>query len=251
MPPNISSAPEVQLVPALKDNYVFVIPAADGQALVVDPGESAPVQRFLDARGLRLGGILITHHHADHIGGVAKLVERTPVPVWAPAADKNRPWANLVAHFVKDGDAVEWEGSRFEVLELPGHTLDHVAYFEREHGWLFCGDVLFGLGCGRLFEGSPEQMFRSLGRIRGLPDDARIFCAHEYTETNLAFVRSQADLLPDTAEFAEFEQRLRSTRAIGIPSVPRPLAEERKWNPFLTAPNVGEFRRRRELRNQF
>lgn len=238
----------VELVPSLKDNYVFVICSDDGEALVVDPGDARPVKAFLDQENLKLAGVLITHHHWDHTDGVTELLGEKKLPVWVPAADRGR-W-KFATNFVLDGDWVKWKSLKFQVMELPGHTQDHIAFFEPSKKWLFSGDVLFGLGCGRLFEGNFEQMHKAMARIRELPDRTSVFCAHEYTETNLQFLHKM-NLAPSTAEFSDFEEKIHALRAQGKPTVPRPLMEEKNWNPFLKALHLEEFAKLREARNQF
>jgi hydroxyacylglutathione hydrolase len=236
---------KVHVLPILKENYVFILENAGG-AVVVDPGDGKAVIDFLWKQGLTLMGILITHHHWDHVDGVADLLKHEPVPVWIPAADKDRwPWGQ---NLVREGDEFPIAGFHFSVVELPGHTLDHVAYYERAHGWLFSGDVLFGLGCGRLFEGTPEQMYRSLMKIKALPTETAIYCTHEYTKTNLAFTEG-LDL--DLPALPEYRGRIRAAREAGHPTVPLSLADEAACNPFLTAPNATVFAERRELRNHF
>ena len=170
----------VEAIPILRDNYAWAI--HDGKsAALVDPGESAPILTWLAGRGITLAAILVTHHHADHIGGIPDLVSRYPVPVFGPTrgASPSRP--------VADGEIVELPGLgwRLAVMDTPGHTRDHVCYVG--HGHLFCGDTLFSCGCGRLFEGAPAEMHASLSRLAALPGETLVHCAHEYTLANIAF----------------------------------------------------------------
>jgi hydroxyacylglutathione hydrolase len=215
-------------VPAFRDNYIWVLTDDAGEtAVAVDPGDAAPVWEALERRGLRLGGILVTHHHADHVGGVTALLEQWPgIPVWGPAGE--RIPGRTVA--VADGDEVVMEqlGLRFEVLDVPGHTAGHVAYFG--HGMLFCGDTLFAGGCGRLFEGSAAQMNASLAKLARLPGDTRVYCAHEYTEANLRFAMA---VEPDNAALQRRYGKVRQERARGEMTLPSTLAEELATNPFL------------------
>jgi hydroxyacylglutathione hydrolase len=215
-------------VPAFRDNYIWVLTDGAGKtAVVVDPGDAAPVREALDRRGLSLGGILVTHHHADHVGGVTALLEQWPgIPVWGPAGE--RIPGRTVA--VADGAEVVLErlGLRFEVLDVPGHTAGHVAYFG--HGMLFCGDTLFAGGCGRLFEGSAAQMAASLAKLARLPGDTRVYCAHEYTEANLRFAMA---VEPDNAALQRRYGKVRQERARGEMTLPSTLAEELATNPFL------------------
>ena len=219
----------VLTVPAFNDNYLWVI--HDGvNAAVVDPGDAAPVASALAAHGLRLTAILLTHHHADHIGGVDALVAAWQAPVFGPRHDG----IAAVTHPVDEGARVDVPGLdlTLEVLEVPGHTLGHIAWVRRAPGadWLFCGDTLFGAGCGRLFEGTPQQMMDSLGKLAALPDDTLVYCAHEYTMSNLRFAHA---VEPDNAAL---EARLATDgvlREAGMPTIPSSIAVEKATNPFL------------------
>lgn len=219
---------------AFTDNYIWMID--DGrQALVVDPGEAAPVEAALEARGLELAGILVTHHHGDHVGGVDALRPRLAGPVYGPRREVlPEPCVR-----VGDGDAVVLMGLRFEVLDVPGHTAGHIAYFlsGAPGPLVFCGDTLFSAGCGRLFEGTPAQMLASLERLAALPGATRVCCAHEYTLGNLRFA---AAVEPGNAEVAMHTAWCQAQRARGLPTLPSTLAREREINPFLrsTVPAV-------------
>jgi hydroxyacylglutathione hydrolase len=219
----------VEPIPAFNDNYIWLL--RDGiDAHVVDPGDAAPVQAALAERGLQLASILITHHHFDHVGGVAELRQATGCRVLGPT----NPAIAGIDQRVTDGDECRVGSYRFRVLAVPGHTLDHIAYFSAATGeqdpLLFCGDTLFAGGCGRIFEGNPAQMYASLRRLADLPEDTRVYCAHEYTLANLAFARA-AD--PDNTELAEREAAARALRAAGTPTVPSTIRLERATNPFL------------------
>ena len=213
----------ISFIPAFKDNYIWLL-TLGRRAVVVDPGDAAPVQARLEADGLTLESILITHHHADHQGGVAALVERWQPTVFAPAGESitgcNRP--------LSGGEGIEILGESIRVLAVPGHTLGHLAYLAP--GALFCGDTLFGAGCGRLFEGTPAQMAASLASIAALPDETLIYCAHEYTEANLRFAQA---VEPENPALRERVQKVAALRAAGRSSVPSTLAEEKASNPFL------------------
>ena len=213
-------------LPALADNYIWLLADSGGSALVVDPGESAPVDAALATSSLRLTAILLTHHHPDHIGAAAELAARHGATIHAPR-DERIASADVR---VGDGDRIELAAPAFgfDVMAIPGHTLSHVAYVG--HGILFCGDTLFSVGCGRLFEGTPEQMLASLERLAALPDATRVCCGHEYTRTNCAFARS---LDPANAALAARTAQVDALRAIGMPTVPSTLADERACNPFL------------------
>lgn len=222
----------VSAIPALSDNYIWCLfNSEDRKALIVDPGQAEPAIRFLADHGLTLDTILITHHHPDHVGGVDALVKTAPDCRIVGPADSPFKGANSEVH---PGDEVVWQDLTFNVLASPGHTLDHIAYFSDSpvngRPVLFGGDTLFVCGCGRLFEGTPEQMKQSLETIRELPDDTLVYCAHEYTLANLKFARSW---LPDDAPLREFESRCQKLRDDGKPTVPSILGDEKRLNPFL------------------
>ena len=223
----------MQIVPlaAFEDNYIWALRAA-GSVTVVDPGDAAPVWQHLEQSGDRLAAILVTHRHGDHTGGIAELLARHPVPVFGPT----REAAEVVSHPLRDGDRVTVPGGEFEVMDVPGHTLGHVAYYARDVG-LFCGDTLFGAGCGRVFEGTLAQMHASLARLAALPADTRVYCAHEYTASCLRFAHA---VEPENAAIAARIAAVALQRAAGHPSLPSTLAEELATNPFLRwgAPGV-------------
>lgn len=228
-------------LPAFTDNYIWML-HDDRQAIVVDPGDAAPVAAALDARGLALAGILVTHHHPDHVGGVAALRQRLQgAPdglVFGPAREAiPQPFLPLA-----DGDVVDLLGLRFQVIDVPGHTAGHIAYYlpaggDGEAPVLFCGDTLFSGGCGRLFEGTPAQMHQSLGRLAALPGNTRVCCAHEYTESNLKFANA---VEPANAALTRYTMACRALRAGGQPTLPSTIAQERAINPFMRcdAPDV-------------
>lgn len=217
-------------LPALSDNYIWMLDDARS-ALVVDPGETAPVAAALEARALTLAAILITHHHPDHTGAVLDLAERYAPRIVAPRAERARIAG--ATEWVDDGEIVEALGVRFHVISVPGHTLGHVAYHAPSllgTGVLFCGDTLFSAGCGRLFEGTPEQMYASLQKLAALPPATAVCCTHEYTLANLAFARAAE---PGNADVARHIEQVESLRARGLPSLPSSLALERRINPYL------------------
>ena len=215
-------------VPAFSDNYIWMID--DGRsAIVVDPGEAGPVEAALDAKRLALAAILVTHHHADRVGGVDALRERLDGPVFGPAHERvPQPCEGHV-----EGDVVEAMGLRFEVIDVPGHTAGHIAFFNREGAGepiVFCGDTMFSAGCGKLFEGTPSQMHASLTKLAALPDATRVCCGNEYTLANLRFAHA---VEPCNTEITKHIDTCKALRAQGKPTVPAPIGRERRINPFL------------------
>lgn len=219
---------DLSALPAFADNYIWML--HDGtQAVVVDPGDAAPVLQALDTHALQLAGILVTHHHADHTDGVDALRPRLQGPVWGPAReDIPTPCTPL-----NDGDHIEALGLRFRVIDVPGHTAGHIAYAQEgaaEAPLLFCGDTLFSAGCGRLFEGTAAQMHTSLTRLAALPADTRVCCTHEYTLANLRFA---AAVEPGNIERAAYDARCQALRAAGRMTLPSSIGLELQINPFL------------------
>jgi len=218
---------EVRAVPAFRDNYIWLLcdSGPERHTAIVDPGDAVPVLRALEADRLTPVAILITHHHTDHTGGICELLEHYDLPVYGPATEA----VPNLTHPLRDGDRITLRGlPTFTVMEVPGHTADHIAYIGV--GRLFCGDTLFAGGCGRLFEGSPAQLYASLQRIASLPDDTWIYCAHEYTLANLHFA---AVVEPGNPTL---QARLADTRVLrqtGTATVPAKLGVEKQTNPFL------------------
>ncbi len=222
-------------VRAFKDNYIWLIHSVDGASVaIVDPGDAGPVINHLQNHAITPIAILITHHHMDHTGGVHKLLDHYPdLPVYGPA----NPRIATITQPLNEGMTITLPAlnARFQVLEIPGHTLDHIAYYGE--GMLFCGDTLFGAGCGRLFEGTPEQMHRSLSKVAVLPGDTLMYCGHEYTLANIAFAKW---VEPENGDLLRREQDTQTLRQQDIPSLPSQLDLERRTNPFLRfdVPNV-------------
>lgn len=225
---------ELLALPAFVDNYIWMLHNGV-EAIVVDPGEAAPVERALDASSLKLVGILVTHHHGDHVGGIEALLPRLQGPVIGPAHETIPGRTRAVS----EGNRLQLLGLEWQVKDVPGHTAGHVAYFcesvqttgaGSDAPILFCGDTLFSGGCGRLFEGTPEQMADSLDRLGRLPANSRVCCTHEYTLSNLKFAHAAE---PTNADITNYTARCESLRAQGLPTLPSTLSQERLVNPFL------------------
>ena len=245
-----ATAPEtVALIPVLEDNYVFVL-VRGRRAVVVDPAVAPPVRHWLLQRGLELEAVLQTHHHSDHIGGTPDLLQTWPgAAVIAAAADRAR--IPFQTKGVRHGEWITVLGRPLEVIGVPGHTAHHLAFHRppqdgREGGDLFCGDTLFAGGCGRLFEGTPAQMHASLQRLAALPEATRVWCAHEYTATNLAWAHATA---PADAAIAARLEAVRAARAAGQPTIPSRIALEKATNLFVRAADADALAALRLSRN--
>lgn len=223
----VNQSPQVTAIPAFDDNYLWLIHDQE-YAAIVDPGDAAAVETALATHQLKLVAILLTHHHADHAGGVPALLKHWNVPVYGPASER----IPGIDHPLREGDMVTLTSPsvRLSVLDVPGHTAGHIAYIAETEHWLFCGDTLFAGGCGRLFEGTAEQMTQSLEKIAALPDNTKVYCAHEYTVSNLRFAVAAE---PDNRRTAERLSAAQNLRAHGVATVPSTLGEEKLTNPFL------------------
>jgi hydroxyacylglutathione hydrolase len=222
---------EIRQIPLLTDNYSYLVREPEtGSVAVVDPAEAEPVLDALRRLDWRLTHILNTHHHGDHVGGNRRLKDETGCTIVGPAYDRERiPGIDIE---VSEESGYEFGHAHADIFFIPGHTRGHIAYWFAESRALFCGDTLFSLGCGRLFEGNPMQMWNSLGKIRRLPDDARVYCAHEYTESNARFALT---VDPANEALQARMMEIRKLRAAGKPTVPSILGEEKAANPFLRA----------------
>lgn len=224
---------ELTALPAFNDNYIWCLSnPSTGEALVVDPGDAKPVQAYLTNNDFTLAGILVTHHHPDHTGGIQTLLKHNTCKVFG--SDNSR--YSGVTEALKDGDTLSLLGREIEVLSVPGHTLDHIAFYlgaeEGQDPIVFCGDTLFSGGCGRLFEGSPAQMHASLNKLATLPDNTRVCCAHEYTLANLDFARA---VDPNNDELTQYSAHCKALRNENKSTLPSTIAQEKAINPFLRA----------------
>ncbi len=215
----------IKSIPAFNDNYIWLIENSDGYCAIVDPGDAKPVIRYLQEHDLELNAILITHHHNDHIGGISELLRQYPsINIVGPESEA----IPSLTHKVKDGDSIDLFGYMFTVMDLKGHTSGHIGYFGNEK--LFCGDVLFSAGCGRIFEGTMNDMYESLNKIAQLPENTAIYCAHEYTASNIAFALA---VDPENKDLLEYRENVNHLRAHKKPTLPTTVALEKKINPFL------------------
>lgn len=243
----MASALEIVAVPAFEDNYLWLVHDADsGETAVVDPGDPAPVLAEAERRGWRIDKILNTHWHPDHTGGNLAIEEAANATIVGPAGENGRvPGLDLA---LKEGDRISIGRHQAEVWEVPGHTIGHIAYVFHDDRVAFVGDTLFAMGCGRLFEGSPAQMHHSLGRLAQLPDDFRLFCAHEYTLANARFA---AHAFPESKAIADRLRHVEQERSEARSTVPTTVGEERATNPFLLARDVEEFAELRAKKDSF
>lgn len=219
------------MVPCLSDNYGFILSDAAGQTVIsIDTPDENVITDFLEKKGWGLSYILNTHHHHDHVGGNIALKKRWGCHIFCSTYDFKNERIPGADEAVKDGDNIQLGDFRIKVLDVPGHTLGHVAYYFPDQNRIFVGDTLFALGCGRLFEGSPDIMCQSLDKIMGLPDETLVYCAHEYTKSNLEFA---LEIEPGNKDLAHRQARVLAKREKGLPTIPTTLAEEKKTNPFL------------------
>jgi len=238
---------EIIQLPVLTDNYIYLAhDAATGATAVVDPAVAEPVLEALSQRGWKLSHILNTHHHPDHVGGNLMIKQATGCRILGPRNEAAKiPGLDQA---LGEGDLVALGASEARVFDVPGHTAGHIAYWFAGSGALFCGDTLFALGCGRLFEGTPEQMWASLSKLAALPGNARVYCAHEYTESN---ARYAVTVEPQNAALIQRQAAIKLARAGNKPTVPSTMEEERATNPFLRAGNAARFAEIRRGKDQF
>jgi len=221
---------KIESIEAFTDNYIWLVTTNEG-SIVIDPGESSNIINLMHKNQLDLKAILVTHHHFDHTGGIEEIISHCPVDVFGPFNN-----IQTIRKKLKGGDRLNVIGIEFEIIEIPGHTLDHIAFYSENNGRpiLFCGDTLFAAGCGRVFEGTYEQMFESLIKLKNLPTNTNIYCGHEYTLSNLRFAK---EVEPFNKDILSRYNKVLKLREKGTPSVPSTLSNELKTNPFLRCDN--------------
>ncbi len=238
---------EIARVPVLSDNYVWLVhDPASAETVVIDPSLAGPVLDAAAARGWRITQVWNTHWHPDHTGGNDGIKRATGCTVIGPAAEADR--IATLDRTVHEGDIARLGAHEAKVLEVPAHTAGHIAYHFEDEGALFIGDTLFAMGCGRLFEGTPAQMFANMRRLAALPGETRVYCAHEYTLANARYARAAE---PDNRAIAARLAEVEAARARGAPTVPTTIALERETNPFMRAGTVDELARRRAAKDSF
>ncbi|MBN8521104.1 MAG: hydroxyacylglutathione hydrolase [Alphaproteobacteria bacterium] len=225
----------VHIIPTLDDNYAYIF-ISGTQCVVIDPGEALPVIKQLEFLKLTPTHIFNTHHHDDHIGGNAELTSRYGARIFAPASEKNR--IPNIDVGVRQGDHITLGESVFQVIETPGHTRGHICFYSRTRHVLFCGDTLFSMGCGRILEGTPDEMWQSLCKLGQLPNETDVYCGHEYTLSNGEF---SLTVEPDNLALRERVETARDLRALGLPTLPTTIGQEKKTNVFLRAKDATEF----------
>jgi hydroxyacylglutathione hydrolase len=237
---------QIDLIPCLSDNYAYLLRDGSGAVGVVDPSEPAPVQALLDRLGLKLTHIFNTHHHFDHTGGNLDLKAASGATIIGPKADAHRiPGIDLG---VSEGDKVAFGTAQAAVLDIPAHTSGHIALHFAADQAVFTGDTLFAMGCGRLFEGTPADMFAAMRKLEALPAETQVYCGHEYTESNGRFALT---VEPENPELLANMENVRRLRAAGQPTIPTTIAMERATNPFMRAANAAELGARRAAKDAF
>jgi len=238
---------EVHILPALKDNYIYVLhTVGTSSALVIDPSEAAPVIKFLKEKNWDLEWILNTHHHHDHVGGNAELLSLFSCKIGCSVYDQGRiPGATQA---FSDNTTADWQSHAFQVFNVPGHTKGAIAYYWPKQEMVFTGDTLFTLGCGRLFEGTAEELWNSLKLLAKLPEATKVYSGHEYGLNNTGFAHHA---LPNDPQIALFWESTRQLRRKGLPTVPSTIGQEKRLNPFLRARNLEEFTELRLLKDDF
>ncbi len=237
---------KVHIIPVLSDNYVYIVKHSPGKVFAVDPGEAGPVLDFLKNHNLKLDTIILTHHHGDHIAGCGQLIEEEGCTVYGPEKDQTR--ISFIDKGIRDGEEIKIGDFKAQAIETPGHTSNHLCFYDRDNAVLFAGDTLFAMGCGRIFEGTMEQMYESIQKLKALPEETKIYCGHEYTLTNGRFAQTvDGDNEMVNTRLIQEEQK----RNAGKPTLPSTIALEKQTNPFFRAESLEQFERLRLIRDNF
>ena len=234
----------IEIIPLLEDNYAYLLISDDGEIAVIDPAQAEPIIKRLEEKNLKLDYILNTHHHWDHTGGNIELKEKYNCQIIAPAAEQKRIEQIDIA--LREGDHFEFGSHSAQIIETPGHTSGHICFYFEQARALFCGDTLFSMGCGRLFEGTADQMWQSLKKIMNYPDDTKIYCGHEYTMGNGMFC---LNIEPDNEDLIARMEEVKALREQDLPTIPSTLEIEKKTNAFLRAGSATRFAEIRSLKD--
>lgn len=237
---------KITIIPTLSDNYTYLLESKDGNTAIVDAGEAQPIINALESRNLRLDTIFCTHHHYDHIDGIPALKETYSATLIAPEKDKHR--IPNIDQTVKDGDIITWGNEPIHIIETPGHTTGHICLHAPQSKALFCADTLFSMGCGRLFEGTAQDMHRSLQKLAALPGDTNIYPGHEYTLSNAEFCNQ---IEPKNPAIEARLQQVKALRAANKPTIPATLDEEKQTNLFLNTKTAEQFAQLRSIKDNF
>lgn len=236
----------IETIPTLEDNYTYLLIDAGGTNAVIDPAEAAPIISYIEKHDISLTYILNTHHHADHTGGNVELKQKYKSPIVGPGKERDKIQSMDTGLY--DGDTFPFGYNDFEIIETPGHTLGHICFYLPKENVLFCGDTLFSLGTGRLFEGTAEDLFASLQKIKALPASTMIYCGHEYTQENAEFCLS---IDPDNKALQKRYEEVLEKRELGQPTIPVSLETELATNPFLRAESAEELQKLRDQKEQW
>lgn len=240
---------DVTLIPILphNDNYAYLLMGGNGAVAVVDPGDAAPIIEALEARNIEPDMILITHHHWDHVDGLPDMVARYDCPIIGAGHPQGKPHVAF-DRILHEGDEFSFSGERVEIFETPGHCPEHLCFYFTESGFLLAGDTLFVMGCGRIIDGTPEELFASIQKLSALPDDIVVYCGHEYSLSNAKFC---AHVAPNDAAIAARLSKISQARANNEPTVPTTIGAERETNVFMKVKSAAEFATLRKSKDNF
>ena len=236
---------DVTLIPVLSDNYSYILQSQTMTA-IIDPGEATPLVKFLENQNIKPDIIYLTHHHFDHIDGAQEIKDKYGCPIIGPAAEENK--IKILDTAITKETALDFGDEDIQIFETPGHTLGHICYYFKQSKILFSGDTIFSLGCGRLFEGTAEQMFTSIEQLKALPDNTQIYCGHEYTSDNARFCLS---VMPDNQDLLTRIEDIKHLRQKEKPTVPTTIGLEKNTNIFMMCNTVQEFKKYRDLKDNF